>query len=75
MQLLRLFLKDLKDGHTLAAHVYEKSPQTLADAITEVERLKAAQQLTTSLLPPSTVNTMSTEDERCYQCQALGHMA
>ena len=56
---IRLFLKGLKDAHTLAARVYEKSPQTLTDAITEVERLQAARQLTASLLTPSTVNTMS----------------
>ena len=56
--------------HTpIAACVYEKSPQTIADAITKVERLQAVQQLTASLLPPSMVNTISTEDERCYQCK------
>ena len=31
--------------HTLATGVYEKGPQSLADAIKEVEKLQAAQQL------------------------------
>ena len=39
-----IFVKGLKKAHSLAAHVYEKGPQTLADAITEVEKLQVAQQ-------------------------------
>ena len=37
--------------HTIVTKVYEKAPQTLAEAIREVEKLQAAQQLTSSLLP------------------------
>ena len=59
----------------MATQVYEKGPQTLADAIREVEKLQAAQQLTTILLPSSTVNVMSSEDEKCFQCQESGYMA
>ena len=70
-----IFIKELKNTNTLASHVYEKGPQTLADAISEVEKLQAAQQLTTTLLPSSTVNVMSSEDNKCFQCQELGHMA
>ena len=33
---IRIFVKGLKNAHTLAAHVYEKGPQTLTDAISEV---------------------------------------
>ena len=40
--MIRIFVKGLKNGHTLVAHVYEKGPQTLADAISEVEKLQAA---------------------------------
>ena len=43
---IRIFVKGLKNTHSLAACVYEKGPQTLADVITEVEKLHAAQQLT-----------------------------
>ena len=50
-------------------------PQSLADAIREVEKLQAAQQLTSTLLPPSLVNTMSSDDDKCFQCQETGHMA
>ena len=55
--------------------VYEKGPQTLAETIREVEKLQAAQQLTSSLLPTSSVNTMSSDQEKCFQCQEVGHMA
>ena len=71
--MIRIFVKGLKNAHTLAAHVYEKGPQTLADAISEVEKLQAAQQLTATLLPSSTVNVMSNEGDQCFQWQELGH--
>ena len=61
--------------HTIVTKVYEKGPQTLAEAIREVEKLQAAQQLTSSLLPMSSVNAMSSDQERCFQCQEVGHMA
>ena len=67
--------RDLKNSYTLSSHVCKKGPQTLVDAISEVEKLQAAQQLTIALLPPSTVNVMSSEDDKCFQCQELGHMA
>ena len=70
-----IFIKGLKNAHTLASHVYKKRPQTLADAICEVEKLKAAQQLIATLLPSSTVNEMSSEDDKCFQCQESGCMA
>ena len=60
---------------TLATRVYEKGPQSLADAIKEVEILQAAQQLTATLLPSSSMNIMSSNDDKCFQCQELGHMA
>ena len=49
---IRIFLKDLKNAHTIATKVYEKGPQTLTEAIKEVEKLQAAQQITSTLLPP-----------------------
>ena len=55
--------------------VYEKGPQTLMEAIREVEKLQVAQQLTSTLLPTSLVNTMSSNNDRCLQCQEVGHMA
>ena len=72
---IRIFLKGLKNAHTIVTKVYEKGPQTLAEAIREVEKLQAAQQLTSSLLPTSSVNTMSSDQEKCFQCQEVGHMA
>ena len=67
-------MKGLKNAHTLATHVYEKGPQTLADAIIEVEKLQAAQQLTATLLPSSTVNVTSNKEDHCFQCQELGNI-
>ena len=72
---IRIFIKGLRNAHTLATRVYEKGPQSLADAIKEVEKFQAAQQLTATLLPSSSVNTISNEDHKCFQCQELGHIA
>ena len=70
-----IFINGLRNAHTLATRVYEKGPQSLADAIKEVEKLQAAQQLTATLLPSSSVNTISNDEDKCFQCQELGHMA
>ena len=72
---IRKFVKCLKNAHILAAPVYEKGPQTLADAISEVDKLQAPQQLMATLLPSSTFNVMSNEEDQCFQCQVLGHIA
>ena len=72
---IRIFVKGLKNAHSIAAQIYEKGPHTLADAISEVEKLQAAQQLTATLIPSSTVNVMSNEEDHCFQCQEAGHIA
>ena len=72
---IKIFIKGLRNAHTLATRVYEKGPQSLADAIKEVEELQAAQQLTATLVLSSSVNTMSSDDEKCFQCQESEHMA
>ena len=72
---IRIFLKGLKNTHIIVTKVYEKGPQTLTEAIREVEKLQDAQQLTSSLLPMSLVNVMTTDQEKCFQCQEVGHMA
>ena len=61
---IRIFLKGLKNAHTIATKLYEKGPQT-----------QAAQQITSTLLPTSLVNTMSSDNDKCFQCQETGHMA
>ena len=63
---IRIFIKGLKNAHTLATKVYEKGPQSLAYAITEVEKPQAVQQLTSILLPLSSVNIMSSDDNKCF---------
>ena len=73
--IIRIFVKGLWNPHCLAARIYEKDPQTLKDAITEVGKLNAAQQLTTTILLSSMVNMMSNEDDQCFQCQEPGHFA
>ena len=70
-----IFLKGLKNVHTIATKVYEKGLQMLAETIKEVKKLQAAQQITSALLPTSSVNTMSSDNDRCFQCQEVGHMA
>ena len=35
---IRIFIKGLKNAHTLASKVYEKGPQSLTDTIKEVEK-------------------------------------
>ena len=72
---IQIFVKGLKNTHSLAVQIYEKGPQTLADAIPEVEKLQATQQLTATLVPSCTVNIMSHEEVHCFQCQELGHIA
>ena len=72
---IRIFVKGLKNAHSLAAHIYEKGPQTLADAIAEVEKFQAAQQLIATLIPSSTVNGMSHEEDHCFHCQESGYIA
>ena len=72
---MRIFVKGLRNAHMLAAQIYKKAPQTLADAISEVEKLQAIQQLTATLIPSSTVKAMSHEEDHCFQCQKSGHIA
>ena len=48
---IRIFVKGLKDTYTLVTRIYEKGPQTFVDAISEVEKLQATQQLTATLIP------------------------
>ena len=72
---IRIFLKGLKNAHTMATKVYKKGPQTLAATIKEVEKLQAAQKITSILLPISSVNTMSSDNSKCFQCQETSHMA
>ena len=72
---IRIFLKGLKNAHTIATKVYKKGPQTLAETIKEVEKLQAAQQIASTLLPTSLVNTMPSDNDKCFQCQETSHMA
>ena len=60
---IRIFVKGLKNAHSLAAQIYEKGQQTFIDAISEVEKLQTAQQLTATLIPSSTVNVMSHKED------------
>ena len=70
--MISIFIKG--NVHTLATRVYEKGPQGLVDAIKKVEKLQAEKQLTATLLPSSSINVMSGDDDKCFQCQELGHM-
>ena len=39
--MIHISVKGLKNAHTLAAHLYKKGPQTLSDALSEIEKLQA----------------------------------
>ena len=69
-----IFIKGLRNAHTLAARIYKKDPHTLMDAVTEVGKFNAAQQLTMTIILSSTVNMMSNEEDQCFQCQELGYI-
>ena len=47
----------------------------LNDAISKVGKLNAVQQLTATITPPSIVNMMTNDEDRCFQCQEHGHTA
>ena len=73
--IIRIFIKGLRNAHSLATHIYEKGPQTLSDAISGVEQLNAVQKLSATITPPSTVNMMTNDKDRCFQYQEYGHIA
>ena len=72
---IRICVKGLQNTHSLAALIYERQLQTLNNVISEVEKLKATQQLTATLIPSSTVHIMSHKEDCCCQCQESGHIA
>ena len=55
--------------------MYEKGPQSLGDTIKKVEKLQAAQQIISTLLSPSLVNTVASDNDKYFQCQEISHMA
>ena len=65
----------MKNAHSWATCIYEKEPQTFTDAVSKVEKLNAVQQLTAMIIPPSTVNMMSSDEDCCFQCQKQGNIA
>ena len=71
---IKIFVKGSKNAHILATHIYEKGPQMLTDAILEMEKLNATQQLTAIIIPSSMITTMSNEEDCCFQCQEPGHI-
>ena len=73
---IRIFIKGMKNAHSLATCIYEKGPQTLTDAISEVKKLNDVQQFTATIIPPSTIcPMMSNEEDHCFQCQKQGRIA
>ena len=71
---IRIFIKGVKNAHSLVTHTYLKGLQTLMDAISEVEKLNATQQHTTTIIQPSTVNVMLNGEDCCFQFQEPGHI-
>ena len=69
-----IFVKVLENAHSLATCIYEKGTQTLADAISGVEKVNITQQLMAMIIPPSTVNVMLNKEDCCFHCQEPGHI-
>ena len=46
---IRIFIKGLKNAHSLATCICEKRPEMLTDAISETEKLNAVQKLTATI--------------------------
>ena len=63
---IRIFIKGLKNAQGFATCIYEKGPQTLSDAISEVEKINAVQQLTAMIISLSTANMMSNDEYCCF---------
>ena len=59
---IRIFIQGLKNTQSLAARSYEKDLQTLKVAITEVDKLNAAQQPTTRIILFSIFNMVTNEE-------------
>ena len=72
---IRIFIKGLRNMHTLATRIYRRDPHTSVEVVTEVEKCNAAKQLTMTIIPSSTVNIMSNKEDQCFQCQEPGHIA
>ena len=72
---IRIFIKGLKNAHSLAICIYEKGLQMCTEVISEVEKINAIQQLTATIIPPSTVKVMSHKEDHCFQCQEQGHIS
>ena len=72
---IRIFVKGLKNVHSLAIHIYEKGTQLFNDAISEVEKLNTTQRVTATIIPLSMVNVMSNKADHCFQCQETAHTA
>ena len=56
---IRIFIKGLHNAHSLATIIHEKGPQMFTDAISEVEKFNAIQQLTAMIIPPFMINVMA----------------
>ena len=72
---IQIFIKGLKNAHTLAAHAYKKGPQTPSRCHQWGRENSGSTAITCHMLPLSTVNVMSSEEDQCFQCQELGHIA
>ena len=66
MTLWNLHFNGLWAAHTTAAKIYKQDTQTLAEVIRLVEKLNAANQLTTTLTP--FMVSMLSNDDRCFVC-------
>ena len=84
---IRIFVKELKNAHN--SQIYEKGPQNLADAISEVEKFQAAQNLQPHWHHPQQWISCLTRkitvfsarniahycpNVQCFECDEYGHI-
>ena len=71
---IRILINSLMNAHGPATCIYEKGPHSLSNAISEVEKCNAVEQLTATITPPSMVNMLSNDEDCCFQCREQGHI-
>ena len=69
--MIRIFVKGLRNAHTLQHEFMKRDPNSGRCH----QGGREAHQLTTTLLPSSTVYVMSSEDDKCFQCEESGQMS
>ena len=72
---IRIFIKGLKNAHSLATCIYEKDHKHTLMLSPKLRSLMLYSSSQPQLFHLPTVNIMSNEEDCCFQCQDQGHIA